>query len=142
MVKTTIDDRGVIQEAGSGVTVNVPATISSVAQQIITYVSATADATVSGPVTYMTPTTAQGVTASLPTITAATLGKEYTILKNSGSNPCLISGATGQSITDGGALTLNVNTSRAVRLMSVASGSADSGVFYWHVIANYSLDNG
>lgn len=136
MVKVTIDSRGVVQETGSGTYIDVPVVISTAPQKTLTKVSAAGDATISGPLTHMNSTTAAGVTASLPTITAAMLGKEYIILKSSGSNPCLISGT--QGITEGGAWTLNVDTSRAVTLMAATGSTA----MYWHVLGNYSLDNG
>jgi hypothetical protein len=145
MTKVTIGANGVVEEAGSGttfnedITLNAAVNINAVPNFAVTQSGADADITVSQPVTWVDPTTAVGMTASLPTIVAADLGKQYIILKSSGSNPCLVSGATGQAITEGGLLDYEINTSRALTLIA-SSGSA--GVFYWHVVSNTSLDNG
>lgn len=137
MVKTTIDSRGVIQEAGSGTTIDNPITITSAPQLALSMSGIDADITVNKPAIWVYPNTAVGVTASLPTIVAGDLGKKYLILKSSGSNPCLVSGT--QQITEGGLWDYEINTSRAFEVMA-ASGSA--GIYYWHVITNTSLDNG
>jgi len=144
-IKTTIDERGVIQEDQKGgsdttteidVDVKLGGKLKSPLHQPVLETGADEDVTVSQPVTWVYPDSAAGMTASLPTITSASVGKQFLILKNSGSNPCLVSGA--QGITEGGSWDYAIDSSRAFCVMA-ASGSA--GVYYWHVLYNTELSN-
>jgi hypothetical protein len=77
----------------------------------------------------MRPSAAAGVTASLPAISSDTIGTMFSILKNAGTNPVLISGSN--SITDGGAWTVAISTAGQTYKVMAISGTNG---YYWHVV--------
>jgi len=129
--KVTFDNaRGLVTEPVSGDSTIVFSSVKMTKQQYnVTVVGAGSNATVSEPYTLFRPSTAAGVTASLPAIADTNIGTMYSVLKNAGTNPVLISGTN--PITDGGAWTVAIST--AGQTYSVLAVSGTNG-FYWHVV--------
>ena len=128
-LKTTIGPNGVVTENVAGdSTVVMSVKNESAPINAVTFVSAAGNATVTGPFTFMNPSTP--VTATLPSITAARVGTEYWVIKNSGSQPCMISAS---NAFDGGNWTMVM--SGAYHCVHTVAVSGALG-FYWQVLLN------
>lgn len=90
-LKTVIGSQGVVTTRVGG---SDELVVNTVTKKTITVVSESGNATVSAAATLFRPMNTAGVTASLPSISDATVGYEYLVLKNSGSNPMLLSGTS------------------------------------------------
>lgn len=90
-LKTTIGSQGVVITRIDG---NDEFNINTITKKTITVVSESGNATISNEITLFRPMDASGVTCSLPTISDVVIGTEYIVLKNSGTNPMLISGTS------------------------------------------------
>jgi len=129
--KTTFsNDKGIVTEPTSGASKIVFSSVEMETQKFtVTVVDEDANATVSSPFTLFRPTAAAGVTASLPAISTANIGTMYSILKNAGTNPVLVSGTN--NITDGGDWDVAISTAGQTYKVMAVSGSNG---FYWHVV--------
>lgn len=90
-IKTVIGPQGVVQTRVGG---NDELVVSALTKKTITVVSESGHASVSDHTTLFRPMNTAGVTASLPGISSDNVGYEYLVLKNSGSNPMLLSGTS------------------------------------------------
>ena len=88
-IKTVIGPQGVVETRVAG---NDELVICSITKKTITVISESGNASVSDHSTLFRPMNTAGVTASLPSISDANVGYEYLVIKNSGSNPMLLSG--------------------------------------------------
>jgi hypothetical protein len=102
-------------------------------RRAVTVVSESGNATISANTTLMRPMNTAGVTASLPGISDAIVGNEFVVLKNSGSNPLLLSGTNpivGQPGTAVGLWACSVSASAGRYNCLAISGSTG---FQWFV---------
>jgi hypothetical protein len=130
--KTTFSNtKGVFTESVDGDSVVVFDSVKQTAPMVmsVTVVDVDGNATVSAPYTLFRPSTAAGVTASLPAISTANIGTMYAILKNAGTNPVLVSGTN--NVTDGGDWDVVISTAGQTYKVLATSGSNG---FYWHVV--------
>lgn len=87
-IKTTIGPKGLVNTRVAGPDV---LELSVTQKRTITVVGVDASVTASAGTTLFRPETAVGVTGVLPGINDSVVGTEYSFLKNSGSNPLLLS---------------------------------------------------
>lgn len=88
-IRTVIGSQGVVISRVDG---SDEVNINSISKRTIMVVSESGNASITNQTTLFRPMNAAGVTGSLPEVSDANVGTEYLVLKNSGSNPLLLSG--------------------------------------------------
>ena len=127
-IKTTIDSRGVISEEVVGDS-TFGVTLKQTVHPVQNYSFNNTNVTLSSnKFTVICPTSSLGITASLPVIAVATLGKEFCLMTGTGSNDQILVTAS-NGIRPGSTWTLTYSGSHAtIGFMAVSSSIG----YYWH----------
>ncbi len=129
-IKTTIGSQGCISEdVGSADSSLVILTKQSVGPQIFSF-SNGINVSLSEKMTVICPTSSAGITASLPTISTANVGREFRVMVGTGSADRVLLSAS-NAIRPGSTNTLTFSGSHStVDVMAVSSSIG----FYWHIV--------
>lgn len=126
-IRTTIGTQGVVSEKTAATTDQL--VMNAPVKNKVTVFGAGVSATVTDPYSLFNPAAA-GVTGSLPAISSDNIGSTYVFLKNSGSNPLLVSGTNPISF-ETNTWTAVVNTTNQTYKVMAVSGTLG---YYWHVV--------